>query len=60
MAKQVELELARRLHSEQSLLQVKGILEERMAERISELENVNQGFVLNSATGTGSGRTQRS
>jgi diguanylate cyclase (GGDEF)-like protein/PAS domain S-box-containing protein len=46
MAKEIDQELARRLHSEEALLQVKNILEERMAERISELEKVNQGFVL--------------
>ena len=46
MSKQVELEIDTRLHFEQTLLQVKNILEERMAERISDLEKVNQGFVL--------------
>jgi diguanylate cyclase (GGDEF)-like protein/PAS domain S-box-containing protein len=46
MATQVEQELAGRLRSEQALQQAKDDLEQRVAERIAELEEVNRGFVL--------------
>jgi diguanylate cyclase (GGDEF)-like protein/PAS domain S-box-containing protein len=46
MAKQVEQELDSRLRSEQALQQVKGMLEEKVAEHTAHLDRVNQGFVL--------------
>ena len=46
MFKQVELEMDTRLHSEQSLLQIKNILEERMAERILTSKRSIRGLCL--------------
>lgn len=46
MAKEIDHELARRLQSEHALQQAKDFLEQRVAERIAELEKTNQGFAI--------------
>jgi diguanylate cyclase (GGDEF)-like protein/PAS domain S-box-containing protein len=46
MAKEIDQEMARRLHSEQAVEQAKDILEQRVAERTADLEKLNQGFVM--------------